>query len=83
MVMDATLRRVAGRLSALRHDPAARASLGDATWRCWRDWIGTALRALAEGGALPAARPDGPVPESLARIARQVELLEGALRRSR
>ena len=81
MVVDATLRRIAGQLSALRHDPAARASLDAAAWRRWRDWIAAAL--LAAGSATAAiARPDGAVPTSLSRVVRQIELLDGALRRS-
>jgi uncharacterized membrane protein YccC len=82
MVVDATLRRIAGRLSALRHDPAARAALDAPAWRRWRDWMAGTLLSLGGGGALPSARPDGTPPETVARIARQVELLEGALRHS-
>ncbi len=81
MVVDATLRRIAGQLSALRHDPAARATLDVAAWRRWRDWIAATLRAAAESGAPAIARPAGAAPEALSRIARQIELLEGALRR--
>ena len=82
MVVDATLRRIAGQLSALRHDPTARAALDAAAWGRWRDWIAAALVAAAEGGVPAAARPEGAAPDPLSRIARQVELLEGALRRS-
>jgi len=80
MVVDATLRRIAGRLAALRHDPAARAALDAPAWRQWRNWMAGTLLALG-GGAPPSARPDGTPPETVARIARQVELLDGALRR--
>ncbi len=81
MVVDATLRRVSGQLSALRHDPAARAGLDAAAWRSWRDWIAAALLAAGKGAAA-AARPKGTVPASLSRVVRQIELLDGALRRS-
>jgi uncharacterized membrane protein YccC len=82
MVVDATLRRIAGQLSTLRHDPAARAALDAAAWRRWRDWIAATLLASADNDAPPVARPDGAAPEALSRIARQIELLGGALRRS-
>lgn len=82
MVVDATLRRIAGRLSALRHDPAAHAALDAAAWRRWRDWMAAALLTLADG-ASPGARPEDTPPETVARIARQIELLEGALQPSR
>lgn len=82
IVVDATLRRIAGQLSTLRHDPAARAALDAAGWRRWRDWITAALLARAGNDVPPAPCPDGAAPEALSRIARQVELLDGALRRS-
>lgn len=81
MVVDATLRRIAGRLSALRHDLAAREALDAAGWRSWREWISSSLRAFAGEAAARRERPDGHGPEGLARIARQVELLDGVLRR--
>lgn len=84
-LVDATLRRIAGRLSALRHDPTAHATLTAAEGDAWRDWITASLGSLTAGdGPLP---PRPPLPQGealldpLARIARQIELLEGALRR--
>lgn len=83
MLVDATVRRIAGRLSALRHDVAAREALDVAGWRRWREWITASLCSLAADGGLPAPRPNGTIPEGLARIARQIELLDGVLRRPR
>ena len=49
-------------------------------WRAWRDWATGALDGLAAGRPAPP-RPAGGAPEPLARIARQIELMDGALRR--
>jgi uncharacterized membrane protein YccC len=81
MVVDAALRRCAGRLTTLRYDPATSKSLSPETLRIWRDWIGTSLRALANGQTDLAPRPEGPETESLARLARQIELMSGAVAR--
>jgi uncharacterized membrane protein YccC len=84
-LVDATLRRIAGRLSALRHDGAAQVTLTAAEGDAWRDWITTSLTMLTDGGGPLPPRPPLPHNETLvdplARIARQIELLEGALRR--
>ena len=80
MVVDATLRRITGRLSALRYDLAARKGLDAVNWQPWRDWIASTLLAMSSGTAPAAPRPEGRPPEALSRIARQIELLEGALR---
>ncbi len=77
MVVDAALRRMAGRLSALQLDPHHADSIGAEALRCWRSWIGEALTALAQGASIPAARPPGGAPDALLRIARQIELLDG------
>jgi uncharacterized membrane protein YccC len=83
-LVDATLRRIAGRLSALRHDPAARATLTASEGDAWRNWITASLGSLTDGGSALPPRPPLPQGEALvdplARIARQIELLEGALR---
>jgi uncharacterized membrane protein YccC len=84
-LVDATLRRIAGRLSALRHDPAARATLTATEGDAWRDWITASLGGLTDGDGTIPPRPPLPKEEALVdplgRIARQIELLEGALRR--
>jgi uncharacterized membrane protein YccC len=85
MVIDAALRRFAGRLSAMQLDPALPASFGAETLRQWRDWIGGSMRALAAGQAKLAPRPplaDGPRAEALRRIARQIELMAAVVDRA-
>ncbi|MFT8243890.1 FUSC family protein [Roseomonas sp. BN140053] len=81
MVVDAGLRRIAGRLSALGHDAPARTALDPAGWRRWADWAAGALAGLAGGAGGPVARPEDAPAEPLARIARQIEMLEAPLRR--
>jgi uncharacterized membrane protein YccC len=83
LTVDAALRRMAGRISALQlesgsgHDPAP--------WHAWAAWIDTATRQLAERQATLPPRPqlpDGdPQADALARIARQLEASAGAVRR--
>jgi uncharacterized membrane protein YccC len=82
MVVDAALRRMAGRLSVLQTvQPGPEAA---ETLRAWRDWIADATR-MAEtgsGGKLPPRPPLDPAmpgADSLARIARQLELMVDAL----
>jgi uncharacterized membrane protein YccC len=81
MVADATLRRVAGRLSALRHADYAHRDIDAKDWRLWGDWISDAFAHLAQGKAPAAPRPPKVEIESLERLARQIELLETVLRR--
>ncbi len=84
MVIDASMRRMAGRLAAMQLDPAAVAGTDRAALAPWRDWASKSLDALASGQIELAARPSapaGPAAESLARMARQVELLAGAMAR--
>ncbi|KMO40095.1 cyclic nucleotide-binding protein [Methylobacterium variabile] len=80
MVADATLRRMAGRLAMLRHEPEL-AGPDAAAWRAWRDWLGQALARTAGGEALPP-KPEGAESEAFGRIAAQVELLAGTLKRA-
>jgi len=88
MVVDAALRRMAGRLAAMQLQKHERWPGDDAAWRRWRDWIGAAVAQLGVGppGELiprPALMPaDAVQAESLARIARQIEVMTGALARS-
>ncbi len=86
LTIDAGLRRIAGRLSALQLDPQQHEH-DRAAWLAWRDWILSVADRLAGGGstlpprpALPQADPHA---DALARIARQFELIAGALKRVR
>jgi uncharacterized membrane protein YccC len=81
LVAASTIRRLGGPLSALHHDPSLREALDVGSWRAWRGWIATALGALETGGMPPTIRPASAPLEPLSRIARQIELLDGALRR--
>ncbi len=79
MVVDAALRRLAGRLSSFQHDPAS--VPGAAELAAWRDWLRLAFRALASGEPLPPGQPRHAPDGAMARIARQIALMDGALRR--
>jgi uncharacterized membrane protein YccC len=81
LVIDATLRRIAGRLSAMQHDPAEAGMMDHSGWASWRDWTASALAALATQRPMPAAPAEPPASEAVGRVARQIELLDGALRR--
>ena len=62
-----------------------RASLPEAAWRGWRDWTSLAMQGLASGVTEPPPRPPlnstEPAADSLSRVARQIDLIAGALRR--
>ncbi|MGC9270183.1 FUSC family protein [Acidiphilium sp.] len=83
LVVDAALRRTAGRLAVLNLDPPP--PRGDwERWRIWRDWLVAAFD--------PARGPVRPLPEpvaraasaeSLTRLARQAELVFGAVHAER
>jgi uncharacterized membrane protein YccC len=77
MLADAALRRIAGRLTALQHAPglAGSAALAD-----WRRWLAQAFDALARGAPLPGDPPEDAPMGALARLARQITLIDGALR---
>jgi uncharacterized membrane protein YccC len=82
LTVDAALRRIGGRLSAL--DIAGGAPADPQAWQRWGDWLGTALQHLADDRAIPARPPlpaADPQAETLARMALQVELVAGALGR--
>jgi uncharacterized membrane protein YccC len=79
MIADATLRRLGGRLSVLQHDPNSRRALATDIGRQWRTWIKDAISAVRRGKPIAPKPSDDVELESLSRIARQIELLAGAL----
>jgi uncharacterized membrane protein YccC len=81
LVIDAALRRVAGRLSAIELDPGLRMALPPQDLAAWRDWIGGTFRALAAGETALPPRPATAEVDSLVRIARQAELMAGVTAR--
>lgn len=83
MVIDAAMRRCAGRLAALPLDPGLVANMPATALRRWRDWICGSLRELASGQTALQPRPTGPQTDALRRIARQIELMGGAMERLR
>lgn len=77
LVVDAALRRLAGRLLALQHDPAQAGS--DRTLlAAWRAWLTDAFAAVAAAQPLPAQPPERDHP-ALGRMARQMALIAGAM----
>jgi uncharacterized membrane protein YccC len=81
LVVDAALRRFAGRLSALQLDPGARTALPPAGLRLWRDWIGGSMLALASGQTELKPRPETADLDAPRRLAGQIELMSGAMKR--
>jgi uncharacterized membrane protein YccC len=81
LVIDATLRRFVGRLSAMRLDPELRAAMPPDSLRDWRAWIGGSMRSLAEGRTALPVRPDALSADAPLRLARQIELMAGAMER--
>ncbi len=78
LAVDAALRRLAGRLLALQHDPAQAA--GDpATLAAWRGWLDSAFAAIEAGLPLPDVQPPDRDHPALGRMARQIALIAGAL----
>jgi len=73
-VVDAALRRMAGRLSVLALDRPVIPPGEVALWQDWADWLAARL-----AGAKPPrpALPEGPGAETLIRLARQAELMAG------
>jgi uncharacterized membrane protein YccC len=80
MAAASSLRRLAGPASILHHGakPLPAAELG--FWRGWRDWAAQAFAAL-DCQERPPSPPPGAAPDALARLAAQIELLNGALSR--
>ena len=83
LLAAATLRRLAGSLSALRYDRESMEAADASNLRAWRTWIASAFATLAKGAALPSLRPEQTSIEPLSRIGRMIDLLDGALRRVR
>jgi uncharacterized membrane protein YccC len=85
LVIDAALRRFAGRLSTMQLSPSLRTELADPVWRTWREWIVQAMQGLASGVTNLPPKPSlsaaGVAADVLLRIARQIELIAGASRR--
>jgi uncharacterized membrane protein YccC len=83
LTIDAALRRMAGRITALHLAETARHDT--MTWRAWAGWIEAATTRLAERKPVLPPRPPlpegDPQSESLARIARQLEVAAGAVGR--
>ncbi len=81
MVVDATLRRIAGQLSIIRHDPETRVALAQGGIAEVRDWIVNALEALSRGEMISRAGRPEKLPEAIARLTRQIDLMANALGR--
>jgi hypothetical protein len=81
MVVDAALHRMAGRLSLLALEPNARGGMTEAAWQRWREWLESALDTLQRGRTEIAIRPSDKPTEALGRIARQIDVLQGAIGR--
>lgn len=84
MVIDAALRRLAGRLAAMQFDPGQTAALSREAWLAWREWASGGLRDQAAGQSSLKPHPEleeGPHTQALGRIARQIELIAGAMAR--
>jgi uncharacterized membrane protein YccC len=73
-VVDAALRRMAGRLSVLALDRPKIPPEARPLWQDWQNWLATSFSAK------PPSRPplpSGPAADALTRLARQVELIAG------
>jgi hypothetical protein len=70
-------------LARLQDDPLMASGTPEPVLRTWRDWIGTSMRLLASGRTDLPARPAGTENDTLARLARQIELMSGAMERLR
>jgi hypothetical protein len=81
LVIDSALRRCAGRLSAMHLDPGLRSPAAAEELRRWRDWIVGAMRLLAAGQTELPDRPEIGQSEAPRRLARQIELMSGAMER--
>lgn len=78
-IVDAALRRMAGRLTVLSLDRPVIPPKARPIWRDWQNWLTAGLLSKPSPGK-PAARPalpEGPGADALTRLARQVELISG------
>jgi hypothetical protein len=73
-IVDAALRRMAGRLSVLALDRPPITPETGPLWQGWADWL--TLRLAARSAPRPPL-PPGPGAETLTRLARQVDLISG------
>jgi uncharacterized membrane protein YccC len=85
MLVDAALRRMAGRLTTMQLE---RQKKPEPTWPAWRDWIFASMSGLAADPPIPPAprpplHPTTALADALTRIARQIELIAGALIKDR
>jgi hypothetical protein len=81
MLVDAALRRMAGRLTSMQLEQHRQS---DPAWPAWRDWIFASMSGLAADPPIPPAprpplHPTTALADGLTRIARQIELIAGAL----
>jgi uncharacterized membrane protein YccC len=81
MVINSALRRCAARLAVLQHDPTTSAKVPPDALEAWKQWIGTSMALLADGKTILPPRPSGDSTDTLLRIARQIELMAGAIPR--
>jgi uncharacterized membrane protein YccC len=79
LVIDAALRRCAGRLSVMGLHPVR--NLGPQALRDWGTWIVTGLDGIAAGRSALDPRPVEESDEAVRRLARQTELLAGVIGR--
>jgi uncharacterized membrane protein YccC len=82
LVIDAALRRLAGRLSAIQLDPGQLRTMTPSALTEWRTWVIDAMRALAAGTTALPTRPASAAGDAVTRLARQIELMAGALARA-
>ncbi len=84
MVIDAALRRFAGRLTAMQYDLDQPGALEAGAWVQWRGWIAASMGHLGAGRTTLDPHPplaEGPHTAALGRIARQIELIAGTIAR--